>query len=100
MRLTFRTVPFGIALIWTFTGFFSYLADTYLGYTASAMAANALLRSLFGFGFPLFAAEMYRALSIPWASTLLAGLALLLTPVPFVFWKMGHRIRKSSKYAK
>lgn len=38
------------------------LVDTYLLFAASALSAAAFLRSLAGFGFPLFAPTMYSAL--------------------------------------
>jgi len=40
-----------------------YLVDTFK-YAASALAAVAVLRSLFGFFFPLFAGQMFDALTI------------------------------------
>jgi hypothetical protein len=57
------------------------------------------LRSLFGAAFPLFTAQMYQNLGINWASTLVAFLALACTPMPFLFYKFGGRIRANCKYA-
>lgn len=37
----------------------SYVVDAYARYAASSMAAVMVLRSLAGFGFPLFAPAMY-----------------------------------------
>ena len=47
-------IPFGIGFVVLSLGITSYLIDCYGKYAASALAANAILRSLFGAGFPLF----------------------------------------------
>ncbi|KAK6069973.1 major facilitator superfamily transporter [Seiridium cupressi] len=46
-------VPFGFALVMLFTGISSYLTDCYDQYGASALAANTMLRTLFGAGFAI-----------------------------------------------
>ena len=66
---------------------------------ASAIAANTFLRSLFGAVFPLFATYMFDALGVNWAGTLLGCVALILVPIPVVFWKYGAKIRARSKFA-
>ena len=64
-----------------------------------ALAAATFLRSLAGFGFPLFAPAMYRALGYGKGDTLLAVLAIALgCPAPWLFWRYGERIRKSSRH--
>jgi len=42
----------------------TYLVDAYTRYAASAIGAATVLRSLAGFGFPLFAPALYRAVSL------------------------------------
>lgn len=66
---------------------------------ASAIAANTFLRSLFGAVFPLFATYMFDALGVNWAGTLLGCVALILVPIPVVFWRYGAKIRARSKFA-
>ena len=39
---------------------------------------------------------MYRSLGPNWAGTLLGLLELVLIPIPFVFYKYGHKIRMRS----
>lgn len=39
---------FGMGMVLVFLSLSNYLVDTYLFYAASALAANAVLRSLFG----------------------------------------------------
>lgn len=63
------------------------------------LAANAVLRSLFGAAFPLFTTQMYARLGINWASTLVAFLALACTPMPFLFYRYGPAIRARCRYA-
>jgi hypothetical protein len=41
-----------------------YLIDSYVIYAASVMAANSIVRSLFGAAFPLFTPYMYQRLGI------------------------------------
>jgi hypothetical protein len=48
------TVPFGFGMVLVFLGIINYLIDAYVIYDASVLAANSVLRSLFGAGFPLF----------------------------------------------
>lgn len=90
--------PFGFTLIALFLGIMAYLTDCYGPYSASALAANNVLRSLFGAVFPLFAGHMYEALGVSWATSVLAFIALAMTPLPWVFYKFGPQIRAKSKY--
>lgn len=91
-------VPFGFGLVALFLGITSYLIDCYGQYSASALAANAVLRSLFGAAFPLFAGRMYGSLGTPWATSLLGFLALAMAPLPWVFYRWGPKLRSMSKY--
>ena len=59
-----------------------------------------MLRSLAGFGFPLFAPYMYSALDYGWGNSLLGFVAVGLgVPAPFLFWVFGKRLRERSPYA-
>ncbi|THY29399.1 synaptic vesicle transporter [Aureobasidium pullulans] len=95
-------VPFGFGMVLVFLGIMNYLIDAYTIFAASVLAANSVLRSLFGAAFPLFTShsEMYDNLGIHWASTIPAFLALLCVPMPFLFYKFGPKIRENCKYAK
>ncbi|KAK3052441.1 hypothetical protein LTS18_012287, partial [Coniosporium uncinatum] len=46
----------------------TYIVDSYTQYAASAIGAATVLRSLAGFGFPLFAPYMYAALDYGWGN--------------------------------
>ncbi|KAM0797413.1 MFS multidrug transporter-like protein [Usnea florida] len=89
----------GFGLLSIFLQSLNYLVDSYLMFAASAIAANTFLRSLFGAAFPLFATYMFDALGVNWAGTLLGFVALVLVPIPVVFWRYGAKIRTRSKFA-
>jgi hypothetical protein len=91
-------LPFGIGFVTLFLGITSYLIDCYGIYAASALAANAILRSLFGAAFPLFSREMYDRLGPAWATSVLGFVALAMTPLPWIFYHFGPRIRARSKF--
>lgn len=78
----------------------AYVVDAYPRYAASAMAAVLVLRSLAGFGFPLFAPSMYDTLGYGWGNSLLAFVAIVLgVPSPYLLWKYGEVLRARSKFA-
>ncbi|ODQ66861.1 putative MFS multidrug transporter [Nadsonia fulvescens var. elongata DSM 6958] len=92
-------VATGIALTTIFLCCTTYLVDCYTQFAASAMAANVFMRSLFGFGFPLFATQMFKNLGVGWAGTLLGLIGVLMAPVPLFFYIYGPKIRARSKYS-
>ncbi|KAI7342268.1 synaptic vesicle transporter, partial [Hortaea werneckii] len=92
-------VPFGFGMVLVFLGIMNYLIDAYTIFAASVLAANAVLRSIFGAVFPLFTSQMYANLGIHWASTIPAFLALACVPFPFLFYRYGPKIRVNCKYS-
>lgn len=112
-------IPFGFGMVLVFIGVLGYLIDAYTIFAASALAANSILRSLFGAAFPLFTKQMYSNLGeriqtphclglaltrtdtagIHWASSLAGFLALACLPFPVLFYKYGRQIRLKSKYS-
>ncbi|KAJ6498747.1 major facilitator superfamily domain-containing protein [Mycena sanguinolenta] len=92
------SVPFGTGVFFAFTATFTYLVIAYRPIAASAMASNSFLRSAFAAVFPLFAKAMYDKLGTVGATALLAGLATLLAPLPFIFYRIGPRLRANSKF--
>lgn len=78
----------------------TYLVDSYTRYAASAIAAATVLRSLAGFGFPLFAPAMFNALDFGWGNSLLGFIAIGLgVPAPLLLWKYGATLRAKSQFA-
>jgi len=93
------TIPFGTGMIYGFMSMWTFLVHAYRPHAASAMAGNSFLRSAFAAGFPLFATPMYVKLGVVGATALLAGLSLLMTPLPFLFYHYGRRLRANSRFA-
>lgn len=91
--------PFGFGMVLVFLSIMNYLIDAYTIFAASVLAANSVLRSIFGAVFPLFTTYMYEGLGIHWASSIPAFLALACVPFPFLFYKYGAAIRTRCKYA-
>jgi len=76
----------------------TYLVDAFTTYAASALAANAVLRSLLGALLPLAGQRMYATLGLGWGNSLLAFIALAMCPIPWFFYRYGERIRKSPRF--
>lgn len=77
-----------------------FIVDTYARYAASAVAAGTVLRSLAGFGFPLFAPSLYARLDYGWGNTLLAFVGVVIGwPGPILLWKYGPSLRAKSTFA-
>jgi multidrug resistance protein len=92
-------IPFGMGMLFLFLPIIAYLIDSYLMYAASALAANALLRSLLGAAFPLFTGRVYHAVGNQWGASIFAFMSLACAPMPLLFYIYGSRIRARSKYA-
>ncbi|KAF2108998.1 major facilitator superfamily domain-containing protein [Lophiotrema nucula] len=71
----------------------TYLVDAFTLHAASAIAANTVLRSVFGAVLPLAGLDMYAKLGLGWGNSLLGFVALVLIPVPVFFRFYGERIR-------
>jgi MFS family permease len=89
-------VPFGAGNIIIFIYGSNYLVHSYGIYAASALAGNAVLRSILGATLPLAGASMYAALGPQWAGTLLGLLEAVCIPIPVIFYLFGSRIRQKS----
>ena len=71
-----------------------YLVDAFGPSAASALAANTVLRSLFGTFLPLAGPCMYLSLGLGWGDTLLGLVALIFAPVPWFLYRYGEQMRK------
>jgi len=89
-------IPFGAgnALIFIYAS--NYIAACYGIYAASALAGNAVVRSVIGGTLPLAGVMMYKAMTPQWAGTMLGLVQIILIPIPFVFYKYGDSIRSKS----
>ncbi|TVY33612.1 Efflux pump [Lachnellula subtilissima] len=71
----------------------AYLIDAFTIHSASALAANTILRSLFGAFLPLAGPALYGSLGLGWGNSLLAFIAVGMIPIPVVFWRFGEVLR-------
>lgn len=92
---------FSMGASMTFTSIQTYIIDAYPLFAASAIGATAVLRSLTGFGFPLFATAMYDNLGYGWGNSVL-GFAVLGIGYggALILWFFGKRLREASPYAR
>lgn len=95
---TLAALPFGMGFLLLFMALLNYLVDAYEVFAASATAAAACSRSLFGVLLPFAAKPMYTRLGIAWACSLLGFLSLVMCVIPFVFIRYGDKIRERSKF--
>ncbi|KAG8962716.1 hypothetical protein FRC03_003870 [Tulasnella sp. 419] len=87
---------FGLGMMLCFFPIQVYLVDAFK-YAASAAAATTLLRSLFGFAFPLFADQMFEELGVGPGYSLLAGLSVIIgIPFPVYIYFRGEQLRAKS----
>ncbi|OAX82965.1 hypothetical protein ACJ72_02683 [Emergomyces africanus] len=94
------TACMGFGFFTVFQAALNYLIDTFPTVSASAVGANTFLRSCSAGVFPLFARAMYTKLGVPWASSLLGFVSLLLIPIPYLFYTYGKRIRARGKWSR
>lgn len=90
---------FGFALLIIYISGNSYIVDSYSDYAASAIAAKTLVRSEIGAVVPLYVNQMFNSMGFQYAGLLLALVALVIAPIPFIFYRYGERIRGRSKRA-
>lgn len=90
-------IPFGAGNSMSFIYGSNYLAGSYGIYAASALAGNAVLRSIFGGVLPLAGPKMFSALSPQWAGTILGLMEVVIIPIPFILWRYGGKIRAKSR---
>ncbi|KAF8541468.1 hypothetical protein BDD12DRAFT_829294 [Trichophaea hybrida] len=111
-----RNHSFGWGFTTIFISLVIFVAEGYLEYSSSAIAATTILKSLFAASFPLFSMRMYNKLSPEWASSLLDMLSprlppwresvdektgfvsIVFIPVPWLFWKFGPALRAKGKF--
>lgn len=79
-----------------------YMIASYGVYSASATGGNALARDFLAGISAMYAIPLYSnlgSMSLEWASTLLAFLAILVTIPIYIFYWKGPQIRERSKFA-
>lgn len=91
---------FGIVLIAIYVSVYEYIIDSYGDHAAVALASITMVRYLIAGGMVLAVRPMYDGIGVQWTMTMLGCIAVILTPAPLIFWKIGHRLRVKSPYAK
>jgi MFS family permease len=76
----------------------TYLVDAFTVHAASAIAANTVLRSIFGAFLPLAGLDMFDAMGLGWGNSLLGFIALAMIPVPLFFRLRGEKIRTNPRF--
>ncbi|KAG8862990.1 hypothetical protein FRB96_000410 [Tulasnella sp. 330] len=91
---------YGLGMMTCYLPIQVYLVDSFK-YAASAIAAATVLRSSFGFAFPLFADRIFISLGVGGGYSLLTGI-LLAVGVPFPVWIYfkGESLRARDKLAR
>ena len=84
---------FGLGLALVLMASLNYTTDAYRVYSASALGASSMSRSVFGAALPIAAKKMYAQLGVAWATTVLGFIAVGLGCIPFIFMKYGELTR-------
>jgi MFS family permease len=93
------TVFFGYAAVLIFTTTYMYLIDSYESVAASALVFATVSRYVVSAGMVTASIPFYENVGHHWTVTILGCFSLLLTPIPYVFYKYGDRIRRKSRFA-
>jgi hypothetical protein len=89
-------IPFGAGNTGVFIYASNYLTHSYGVYAASAMAGNAVIRSVLGGVLPLVGKSLYGRIGPNWSGTLLGLLEVIILPIPIAFYLYGYKIRMKS----
>lgn len=93
------SVPFGFGILCVFISSYQYIIDGYEQFAASALASITLIRYVAAGGMTIAGVPFYENLGVHYTLTILACISLACTPLPYIFYKYGHALRKRSKYA-
>ncbi|KAK3308171.1 major facilitator superfamily domain-containing protein [Chaetomium strumarium] len=88
------TAVTGFGSILIFVGIQTYLIDAFEEYAASVVGANAVLRGTAGALIPLCGLDLYYSFGWGWGNSLLAFIALVFAPVPWVVGRYGTKLRR------
>ncbi|WWC61559.1 uncharacterized protein I303_104143 [Kwoniella dejecticola CBS 10117] len=77
-----------------------YLANCYGAFASSAIAGMSFMRIMVGSSFAIFTDSMFNNLTVRYSLIMMGGIALILAPIPFVFFFKGPWIREHSPISK
>ncbi|KAM0748976.1 MFS general substrate transporter [Meredithblackwellia eburnea MCA 4105] len=89
----------GASFLLIFQSGINYLIDGYTRFSASAVASNTFMRSLFAAGLPFAAQPLFHNLGTGLACTVLGCIVAVLGAVPFLFFIFGPKLRGMSRFA-
>ncbi|KAL9616078.1 MAG: hypothetical protein Q9160_009013 [Pyrenula sp. 1 TL-2023] len=93
------SVFFGAGILTIFISSYQYLIDSFESFAASALVGATFVRYTVAGGAVVYSIPMYKNLGVHWTLTLLGCISLLMTPIPYVFYRFGPAIRRKSKRA-
>ena len=93
------SVLIGISFVSIFVSVYLYLIDMFESKAASALAVATFIRYVAAGAMVPVSIPMYRKLGVDWTLTVLGCISLLLTPLPFLFYRYGYAMRKTSRSA-
>lgn len=88
------TYFYGVGQIMILNTTTNYYIDSFEKYSASAIAAGAVFRSMIGGVIPLFAPAMFQQLGYGWGVSVFGFMALGIAPAPMVFYYFGASVRE------
>ncbi|KAK4163990.1 major facilitator superfamily domain-containing protein [Cladorrhinum sp. PSN259] len=95
------TVSFlGCTLMLAMIPVMTYIVDAFGLYSASALTGVMVTRCLMGTFMPLTTAPLVDNFGYGWGFSVLAGVALLMAPIPMLMMRYGPRWRQFSKFSR
>lgn len=89
------TALFGFGILWVIMPTQLYMVDAFgPEAAASALAANVILRLLFGAFIPLAGPSLYADLGLGWGNSVLGFIGVAFLPVPLFFYRYGGWLRE------
>ncbi|CAI6093591.1 unnamed protein product [Clonostachys chloroleuca] len=90
---------FGFGVTGIFICAYMYIIDSYESYSASALTFVALTRYVIAGGMTVAGIPFYENMGTHYTLTILGSISILLMPIPYLLYFLGHRLREKSKYA-
>ncbi|KAF6828311.1 MFS transporter [Colletotrichum plurivorum] len=95
----FAVVFFGFGVTGIFICVYMYIIDSYEMYAASALTFVSLIRYIVAGGVTIAGIPFYERMGTHYTLTILACIAALLAPIPYVLHYYGPWIRSKSRFA-
>jgi hypothetical protein len=93
------SVLLGYGLICIFMTAYMYIIDSYEVYAASALTFVTFTRYLIAGVMTVVGVPLCKNVSHHWVLTILGCVSILMTPIPYVFYRYGYLVRRRNKYA-